>query len=323
MSFDERKNILSIPIPSKKIFMTIVGTFAFSASLFIQNVESNAAAKKISTEVVQVKSNKKVYSSDQAKSIKSSSAKSYFGNKELFTKKEVTVKKQGQLKKFKLIESKDKTKKGWMYSGDIISIHQNNAAPATVKSAPNLDLRIDDDLGETTDNTDGNVNSMTDAQVVSSVRSQFVDFVKSSRAQTKNGTWLRSSGLDKVAQERADYVNPALGYLSHYITANGKRHKQLAAILDGQSMGIVGNQNDIYESNGYANLDNRISNVSKYVSYFKEMITNDGDSDYGHRDQLLGNEADGLRHYGVGIRVIRMNRSVQINIVILSADSKY
>lgn len=38
---------MSIPIPSKKIFMTIVGTFAFSASLFIQNVESNAAAKKL------------------------------------------------------------------------------------------------------------------------------------------------------------------------------------------------------------------------------------------------------------------------------------
>lgn len=300
-----------------------MGTVTISASLLMMNTEIHAAKRTNSTQLVQVKANKKVYKNDQGKSLKATSAKSYFGNKELYTQKEVTVKRQGKLRKFKLIESKDKTKKGWMYSGDIISIHQNNASPAVSATPANLDLKINDDLGEISDNTDGNVNNMTDEQVITSVRSQFVDFVKQSRASTKNGSWLRSSGLDKVAQERANYVDPALGSASHYITANGRRHKQLAAILDGQSMGIVGNQDDIYESNGYANLDNRISNVSKYVGYFKEMITNDADSDYGHRDQLLGNEGEGLRHYGVGIRIIRMARSVQINIVILSADSRY
>lgn len=314
---------MNIPIPSKKIVVTMIGTLMVGTSLLTQGYQVNAAKKSISTEQVKVKGNKKVYKNDQANSVKARSAKDYFGGKELYAKAESTVKKKGKTQKFKLFESKDKTKKGWMYTGDIISVHQNNAAPAAAKSTSLNTIIDNDDIGEQTDNTDGNVTKMSDSQIIASVRSQFVQFVKSSRSNTKNGSWLRSAGLDKVAQERANYVNPALGDASHYTTANGKRHKQLAAILDGQSMGIVGNQNNIYESNGYANLDNRISNVSKYVGYFKEMITNDADSGYGHMDQLLGNEGYGLRHYGIGIRVIRMNRSVQINIVILSADSKY
>ncbi|TMT00592.1 hypothetical protein FD688_03470 [Apilactobacillus kunkeei] len=269
------------------------------------------SAKVSSDTQVGLKKDAKLYDTYKIKKIKTKSAKKYFGKESLYEKKSAKVKKTT----YKFVQSKNGTKSGWMKSTDLYVVKRK----ITTKSKYTLTPRIND----SSDLDSRQLTQLSDSQIKSRIREKFINFVQGQRKNTDNGSWVSSNGLNKVAQERANYVDPTMGEASHYTTRNGKRHRQEAAILDGQRMKIVKNQNDIYESNGYATLDKNYYHISDYVKYFNEMITDDGASGDSHKIQLLGNEAKGLRYYGIGLRVIRTDYTVQVNIVILSADTKY
>ena len=260
---------------------------------------------------VSLKKDAKLYDTHKIKKIKTKSAKKYFGKESLYEKKSAKVKKIT----YKLVQSANGTKSGWMKSSDLYVVKRK----ITTKSKYTLTPRIND----SSDLDSRQLTQLSDSQIKSRIRAKFINFVQGQRKKTDNGSWISSNGLNKVAQERANYVDPTMGEASHYTTRDGKRHRQEAAILDGQRMKIVKNQNDIYESNGYATLDKNYYHITDYVNYFNEMITDDGASGDSHKTQLLGNEGNGLRYYGIGLRVIRTNYTVQVNIVILSADTKY
>ncbi|KPN83460.1 hypothetical protein ACLN1Y_02415 [Apilactobacillus kunkeei] len=282
-----------------------------SSGLMMANTQHAKAEANASDSQVSLKKDTSLYDSQKIKKIKTKSAKKYFGKESLYEKKSAKVKKTT----YKLVQSKSSKKSGWMKSSDLYVVKRK----VTTKSTYELSPRIND----SSDLDSRQLTQLSDSQIKSRIRAKFVNFVQNQRKKTDNGSWVSSRGLDKVAQERANYVDPTMGEASHYTTRDGKRHRQEAAILDGQRMKIVKNQNDIYESNGYATLDKNYYNVSDYVRYFNEMITDDGASGDSHKAQLLGNESDGLRYYGIGLRVIRTDITVQVNIVILSADTKY
>ncbi|KOY78248.1 hypothetical protein RZ75_12150 [Apilactobacillus kunkeei] len=283
-----------------------------SSGLMMANTQHAKAEANESKDVqVSLKKDTRLYDTHKIKKIKTKSAKKYFGKDSLYEKKSAKVKKTT----YKLVESKSGKKSGWMKSSDLYVVKRK----VTTKSTYQLTPRIND----SSDLDSRPLVQLSDSQLKSRIRTKFVNFVQSQRKKTDNGSWVVSSGLNKVAQERANYVDPAMGEASHYTTRDGKRHRQEAAILDGQRMKIVKHQNDIYESNGYATLDKNYYYISDYVKYFNEMITDDGASGDSHKMQLLGNEGDGLRYYGIGLRVIRTAYTVQVNIVVLSADTKY
>ncbi|MBV0915002.1 hypothetical protein [Apilactobacillus kunkeei] len=282
-----------------------------SSGLMMANTQHAKAEDNASDAQVSLKKDTSLYDTQKIKKIKTKSAKKYFGKESLYEKKTAKVKKTT----YKLIQSKSGKKSGWMKSSDLYVVKRK----VTTKSTYQLSPRIND----SSDLDSRQLTQLSDSQIKSRIRDKFVNFVQGQRKKTDNGSWILSRGLDKVAQERANYVDPTMGEASHYTTRDGKRHRQEAAILDGQRMKIVKNQNDIYESNGYATLDKNYYHISDYVKYFNEMITDDGASGDSHKTQLLGNEADGLRYYGIGLRVIRTSITVQVNIVILSADTKY
>ncbi|WP_053791601.1 hypothetical protein [Apilactobacillus kunkeei] len=282
-----------------------------SSGLMMANTQHAKAEANTTGSQVSLKKDTSLYDSQKIKKIKTKSAKKYFGKDSLYEKKTAKVRKTT----YKLVQSKSGKKSGWMKSSDLYVVKRK----VTTKSTYQLSPRIND----SSDLDSRQLTQLSDSQIKSRIRAKFVNFVQDQRKKTDNGSWVSSRGLDKVAQERANYVDPTMGEASHYTTRDGKRHRQEAAILDGQRMKIVKNQNDIYESNGYATLDKNYYRVSDYVKYFNEMITDDGASGDSHKTQLLGNEADGLRYYGIGLRVIRTNITVQVNIVILSADTKY
>ncbi|GAA6116885.1 hypothetical protein NRIC0776_04600 [Apilactobacillus kunkeei] len=279
-----------------------------SSELIMTNVTHANAS---SDTQVSLKKDAKLYDTQKIKKIKTKSAKKYFGKESLYEKKSAKVKKTT----YKLVQSANGTKSGWMKSSDLYVVKRK----ITTKSKYTLTPRIND----SSDLDSRQLTQLSDSQIKSRIRAKFINFVQGQRKKTDNGSWISSNGLNKVAQERANYVDPTMGEASHYTTRDGKRHRQEAAILDGQRMKIVKNQNDIYESNGYATLDKNYYHITDYVNYFNEMITDDGASGDSHKTQLLGNEGNGLRYYGIGLRVIRTNYTVQVNIVILSADTKY
>ncbi|WP_326866336.1 hypothetical protein [Apilactobacillus kunkeei] len=279
-----------------------------SSELIMTNVTHANAS---SDTQVSLKKDAKLYDTQKIKKIKTKSAKKYFGKESLYEKKSAKVKKTT----YKLVQSANGTKSGWMKSSDLYVVKRK----ITTKSKYTLTPRIND----SSDLDSRQLTQLSDSQIKSRIRAKFINFVQGQRKKTDNGSWISSNGLNKVAQERANYVDPTMGEASHYTTRDGKRHRQEAAILDGQRMKIVKNQNDIYESNGYATLDKNYYHITDYVNYFNEMITDDGASGDSHKTQLLGNEGNGLRYYGIGLRVIRTNVTVQVNIVILSADTKY
>ena len=282
-----------------------------SSGLMIANTQHAKAEAKASDTRVSLKKDTSLYDSQKIKKIKTKSAKKYFGKESLYEKKSAKVKKTT----YKLVQSANGTKSGWMKSSDLYVVKRK----ITTKSKYTLTPRIND----SSDLDSRQLTQLSDSQIKSRIRAKFINFVQGQRKKTGNGSWVSSNGLNKVAQERANYVDPTMGEASHYTTRDGKRHRQEAAILDGQRMKIVKNQNDIYESNGYATLDKNYYHIADYVKYFNEMITDDGASGDSHKTQLLGNEGNGLRYYGIGLRVIRTNYTVQVNIVILSADTKY
>ena len=282
-----------------------------SSGLMMANTQHAKAEANASDEQVSLKKDTSLYDTQKIKKIKTKSAKKYFGKESLYEKKTAKVKKTT----YKLVQSKSGKKSGWMKSSDLYVLKRKITTKSTYQLSPRINDSSDLDSRQLT--------QLSDSQIKSRIRSKFVNFVQGQRKKTDNGSWISSRGLDKVAQERANYVDPTMGEASHYTTRDGKRHRQEAAILDGQRMKIVKNQNDIYESNGYATLDKNYYRISDYVKYFNEMITDDGASGDSHKTQLLGNEGDGLRYYGIGLRVIRTNVTVQVNIVILSADTKY
>lgn len=279
-----------------------------SSALIMTNVTHANASNDTQ---VSLKKDAKLYDTHKIKKIKTKSAKKYFGKESLYEKKSAKVKKTT----YKLVQSANGTKSGWMKSSDLYVVKRK----ITTKSTYQLSPRISD----SSDLDNRQLSQLSDSQIKSRIRAKFINFVQGQRKKTDNGSWISSNGLNKVAQERANYVDPTMGEASHYTTRDGKRHRQEAAILDGQRMKIVKNQNDIYESNGYATLDKNYYHIADYVKYFNEMITDDGASGDSHKTQLLGNEGNGLRYYGIGLRVIRTNYTVQVNIVILSADTKY
>ncbi|CAI2579725.1 hypothetical protein AKUH4B410M_04730 [Apilactobacillus kunkeei] len=299
---------MKVPLKALKTIMMIgiVSSGLMMANTQHAKVEDNASDAQVS-----LKKDTSLYDTQKIKKIKTKSAKKYFGKESLYEKKTAKVKKTT----YKLIQSKSGKKSGWMKSSDLYVVKRK----VTTKSTYQLSPRIND----SSDLDSRQLTQLSDSQIKSRIRDKFVNFVQGQRKKTDNGSWILSRGLDKVAQERANYVDPTMGEASHYTTRDGKRHRQEAAILDGQRMKIVKNQNDIYESNGYATLDKNYYHISDYVKYFNEMITDDGASGDSHKTQLLGNEADGLRYYGIGLRVIRTSITVQVNIVILSADTKY
>ena len=282
-----------------------------SSGLMMANTQHAKAEANASDAQVSLKKDTSLYDTQKIKKIKTKSAKKYFGKESLYEKKTAKVKKTT----YKLVQSKSGKKSGWMKSSDLYVVKRKITTKSTYQLSPRINDSSDLDSRQLT--------QLSDSQIKSRIRAKFVNFVQGQRKKTDNGSWISSRGLDKVAQERANYVDPTMGEASHYTTRDGKRHRQEAAILDGQRMKIVKNQNDIYESNGYATLDKNYYRISDYVKYFNEMITDDGDSGDSHKTQLLGNEGDGLRYYGIGLRVIRTNVTVQVNIVILSADTKY
>lgn len=282
-----------------------------SSCLMMANTQHAKAEANASDAQVSLKKDTSLYDTQKIKKIKTKSAKKYFGKESLYEKKTAKVKKTT----YKLVQSKSGKKSGWMKSSDLYVVKRKITTKSTYQLSPRINDSSDLDSRQLT--------QLSDSQIKSRIRTKFVNFVQGQRKKTDNGSWISSRGLDKVAQERANYVDPTMGEASHYTTRDGKRHRQEAAILDGQRMKIVKNQNDIYESNGYATLDKNYYRISDYVKYFNEMITDDGASGDSHKTQLLGNEGDGLRYYGIGLRVIRTNVTVQVNIVILSADTKY
>ncbi|KOY71581.1 hypothetical protein RZ55_08870 [Apilactobacillus kunkeei] len=282
-----------------------------SSGLMMANTQHAKAEASASDSQVSLKKDTSLYDTQKIKKIKTKSAKKYFGKESLYEKKTAKVKKTT----YKLVQSKSGKKSGWMKSSDLYVVKRKITTKSTYQLSPRINDSSDLDSRQLT--------QLSDSQIKSRIRAKFVNFVQGQRKKTDNGSWISSRGLDKVAQERANYVDPTMGEASHYTTRDGKRHRQEAAILDGQRMKIVKKQNDIYESNGYATLDKNYYRISDYVKYFNEMITDDGASGDSHKAQLLGNEGDGLRYYGIGLRVIRTNVTVQVNIVILSADTKY
>lgn len=282
-----------------------------SSGLMMANTQHAKAEANASDAQVSLKKDTSLYDTPKIKKIKTKSAKKYFGKESLYEKKTAKVK----MTTYKLVQSKSGKKSGWMKSSDLYVVKRKITTKSTYQLSPRINDSSDLDSRQLT--------QLSDSQIKSRIRAKFVNFVQGQRKKTDNGSWISSRGLDKVAQERANYVDPTMGEASHYTTRDGKRHRQEAAILDGQRMKIVKNQNDIYESNGYATLDKNYYRISDYVKYFNEMITDDGSSGDSHKTQLLGNEGDGLRYYGIGLRVIRTNVTVQVNIVILSADTKY
>ncbi|WP_158520127.1 hypothetical protein [Apilactobacillus kunkeei] len=282
-----------------------------SSGLMMANTQHAKAEANASDAQVSLKKDTSLYDTQKIKKIKTKSAKKYFGKESLYEKKTAKVKKTT----YKLVQSKSGKKSGWMKSSDLYVVKRKITTKSTYQLSPRINDSSDLDSRQLT--------QLSDSQIKSRIRTKFVNFVQGQRKKTDNGSWISSRGLDKVAQERANYVDPTMGEASHYTTRDGKRHRQEAAILDGQRMKIVKKQNDIYESNGYATLDKNYYRITDYVKYFNEMITDDGASGDSHKTQLLGNEGDGLRYYGIGLRVIRTNVTVQVNIVILSADTKY
>ncbi|GAT90318.1 hypothetical protein FF306_00416 [Apilactobacillus kunkeei] len=299
---------MKVPLKALKTIMMIG---IVSSGLMMANTQHAKAEANSSDAQVSLKKDTSLYDTQKIKKIKTKSAKKYFGKESLYVKKTVKVKKTT----YKLIQSKSGKKSGWIKSSYLYVVKRK----VTTKSTYQLSPRIND----SSDLDSRQLTQLSDSQIKSRIRAKFVNFVQGQRKKTDNGSWILSRGLDKVAQERANYVDPTMGEASHYTTRDGKRHRQEAAILDGQRMKIVKNQNDIYESNGYATLDKNYYHISDYVKYFNEMITDDGASGDSHKTQLLGNEGGGLRYYGIGLRVIRTNITVQVNIVILSADTKY
>lgn len=295
--------------------MMVVGIV--STGFMVTNINNAKAENNLSGNTqVSLKKDTSLYKTHKLKRIKTKSAKKYFGKNKLYEKKVAKVRQNRRLVTYKLVQSSNGRKFGWIKASDLYVVKNKS----TVKQTYQLSTRIGD---SSKDLDNSQLSNLSDEQIKDRIRTKFVNFVQSQRKNTSNGSWILSKGLDKVAHERADYVDPTIGEASHYTTRNGKRHRQEAAILDGQRMGIVGNQNDIYESNGYADLDKNYYHISDFVGYFNEMITNDASSNDSHKMQLLGNEADGLRYYGIGLRVIRKVNTVQVNIVILSADTKY
>ncbi|KOY79462.1 hypothetical protein [Apilactobacillus kunkeei] len=299
---------MKVPLKALKTIMMIG---IVSSGLMMANTQHAKAEANASDAQVSLKKDTSLYDTQKIKKIKTKSAKKYFGKESLYEKKTAKVKKTT----YKLVQSKNGKKSGWMKSSDLYVVKRKITTKSTYQLSPRINDSSDLDSRQLT--------QLSDSQIKSRIRAKFVNFVQGQRKKTDNGSWISSRGLDKVAQERANYVDPTIGETSHYTTRDGKRHRQEAAILDGQRMKIVKNQNDIYESNGYATLDKNYYHISDYVKYFNEMITDDGASGDSHKTQLLGNEADGLRYYGIGLRVIRTNITVQVNIVILSADTKY
>ncbi|WP_057175638.1 hypothetical protein [Apilactobacillus kunkeei] len=290
---------------------TVMIAGVVSSGLMMANTQHAKAEASASDSQVSLKKDTSLYDTQKIKKIKTKSAKKYFGKESLYEKKTAKVKKTT----YKLVQSKSGKKSGWMKSSDLYVVKRKITTKSTYQLSPRINDSSDLDSRQLT--------QLSDSQIKSRIRAKFVNFVQGQRKKTDNGSWISSRGLDKVAQERANYVDPTMGEASHYTTRDGKRHRQEAAILDGQRMKIVKKQNDIYESNGYATLDKNYYRISDYVKYFNEMITDDGASGDSHKAQLLGNEGDGLRYYGIGLRVIRTNVTVQVNIVILSADTKY
>lgn len=282
-----------------------------SSALIMTNVTHANASNDTQ---VSLKKDAKLYDTQKIKKIKTKSAKKYFGKESLYEKKTAKVKNTT----YKLVKSKSGKKSGWMKSSDLYVVKRKITTKSTYQLSPRISDSSDLDNRQLSQ-----LSQLSDSQIKSRIRAKFINFVQGQRKNTDNGSWVSSNGLNKVAQERANYVDPTMGEASHYTTRDGKRHRQEAAILDGQRMKIVKNQNDIYESNGYATLDKNYYHIADYVNYFNEMITDDGASGDSHKTQLLGNEGNGLRYYGIGLRVIRTNYTVQVNIVILSADTKY
>ncbi|MCT6858931.1 MAG: hypothetical protein M3Z82_06660 [Apilactobacillus sp.] len=173
-----------------------------------------------------------------------------------------------------------------------------------------------------------NNSSLSDAQIISQVKSQFISFVNQQRKANGKSAWVENAKLDAVAQKRVSYVDPDMGDASHYITSDGQQHSQLAATIDAQTMGY--NMTNIMESNGDALGGSSLGglstdDVNQLVAHFEDMIVNDGWSNNGHRNQLLGiSGQNGLQNFGIGVRVIRnSDGSTQVNLVILSSDTAY
>lgn len=180
----------------------------------------------------------------------------------------------------------------------------------------------DSDNSGSQDNSQS-LNSLSDAQIASQVKSQFIAFVNQQRQANGKAVWNENAKLDAVAQKRASYINVDMGLAAHKLTADGQYHQNGAYTVDAQSLGY--NMPSLFESSADAKFDGNYGSVSDVVSSFQTMITDDGDSNNEHRNQLVGNNDSGLQNVGIGVRVDRNKSegSVKVTIEILSSDNNY
>ncbi|CAI2644359.1 hypothetical protein [Apilactobacillus apinorum] len=178
-----------------------------------------------------------------------------------------------------------------------------------------------DDSGSSSNSK--SLNSLSDSQIASQAKSEFIKFVQEQRAQAGKSAWVENAKLDAVAQKRASYVNVDMGIAAHKITADGQYHQNGAYTVDAQSLGY--NMPSLFESSANAKFDGNYGSVKDVVSSFKTMITDDADSNNEHKDQLIGNDGNGLQYFGIGLRVDRNQSegSVKVTIEILSSDTNY
>ncbi|WKN28444.1 hypothetical protein MUB42_04420 [Apilactobacillus kunkeei] len=189
----------------KKLLKTTLVAGIVSTGLMMASTQHAKAETNLSGNTqVSLKKDASLYDTQKIKKIKTKSAKKYFGKDALFEKKSAKVKKTT----YKLVESKNGKKSGWVKSADLYVVKRK----ITNKSSHQLSPRINDSVK--LDNRE--LTQLTDAQIKSRIRTKFVNFVQSRRRKTSNGKWILSRGLDKVAQERANYVNPTMG--KHLIT---------------------------------------------------------------------------------------------------------
>lgn len=352
MLFSNTKNILFAGLALATLGVGAVTTNSNVAT-------ANASAKKVKTVKVVVSEKATYHVSVGVRK----SAKGYaYGNKTLSHIKSKNIKKYFKTDKLELQHMEKVSKKGkpqfdyvknlthpkksaWVANSNLYqkSVTKKAKKHAKTQKTSDKDMwkklqdEMNKDNGSNSSSNTSNSSSNTgeklysDGEAISQIKSRFIDFVNQQREANGKSPLVLSDGLQKVANERASYVDTqGDDDLAHYTTADGVKHSQTANYLDGKNMGIFNNKEDMLESNAFTTLgtdDGQIDSddIGSALESFKEMITADGDSNYGHRNMLIGNDYNGTKYYGLAFRMdAPTNDSAKkLTIEIISSDTNY
>lgn len=319
----------------KKLGLTTIGVVSLSlGALFNTNTNFVHAYNK--NQIVSVNKNAKdyVYANKSLSKIKSKNIKKTFGSNKLVVKKVNKMKEAGkQYFEYDYVVSKNNHKKsGWVYFKLIHADKKGSTKKNHKKSAykKSLDKKFKEVMNKKQSESEPNNNSGKDAfgertynknELVRKAEDKFINHVNKERIANGKEPLIQNSGLMKLAQERANYVD-VNNSNAHTTTSDGKKHNDMAAFIDGQNMGIVHNDN-LSESLLTFKTDESLDDdsLNDSISALNDLIDNDSSSGNGHRNILIGNHFGGQRYYGIGVKFHKNNNYYTISYVILQSDT--